>query len=115
MAGLGAGGAGLGGHRPGAAAARGGGSAPGGSEWLPLAPRGPALCCGDHCVTCSDEGVAMRVLAVADEGLARCVDEQGRESEVLTGIVACVVPGDVLLVHAGAALLRLVAAEEVGA
>lgn len=76
-----------------------------------------------HCITCSDEGVAMRVLEVGDDGLALCVvsgervgDEFRREKsgsenavpvEVQTDLVAPVAPGDELLVHAGVALLRL--------
>ncbi|HXU30412.1 MAG TPA: hypothetical protein VN851_07540 [Thermoanaerobaculia bacterium] len=76
-----------------------------------------------HCITCSDEGVAMRVVEVGDHGLALCVvggkgggDGFGRENardegelpvEVLTDLVAPVAPGDELLVHAGVALLRL--------
>jgi hypothetical protein len=57
---------------------------------------------GFHCVTCSDEGVPMRVLEAGD-GLAVC--EGG--VEVLTGLVGPVAAGDELLVHAGTALVRL--------
>jgi len=60
-----------------------------------------------HCITCSDEGVPMRVLSPAGEGLARCADSEGRESEVMTDLVGEVGAGEWLLVHAGTALLRL--------
>lgn len=73
-----------------------------------LAPREPAACGSDHCITCSDEGVPMRVLhADTAVGLALCEDEQGRRSEVMTALVGPVSTGDLLLVHAGTALIRI--------
>jgi hydrogenase maturation factor len=60
-------------------------------------------CENGHCVTCSDEGVPMRVVAVGDDGLAVCADGV----EVMTDLVGSVEPGDELLVHAGVALTRL--------
>jgi hydrogenase maturation factor len=49
----------------------------------------------------------MRVLAVDPaRELALCVDEGGRRHTVDTGIAGAVAPGDRLLVHAGAALLK---------
>jgi hydrogenase maturation factor len=62
-------------------------------------------CDADHCITCSDEGVAMTVTAVHVGGLARC----GPEVEVMTDLVGPVEPGDVLLVHAGVAIARVAA------
>jgi hydrogenase expression/formation protein HypC len=62
-----------------------------------------------HCVTCADEGVAMRVVAVdGARGLALCetADGAARES-VEIALVDPVVPGDALLVHAGTALTKL--------
>ena len=61
-----------------------------------------------HCVTCSDEGVAMRVVAV-DEGraLALCAAPDGARTSVEVALVGAVAPGDALLVHAGTALTRL--------
>jgi len=78
---------------------------PGDAELLPPA----ASCAPDgHCVTCSDEGVPMRVASVdVEAGLATCEDERGTRVEVLTALVEDVTPGDFLLVHAGTALLRL--------
>jgi hydrogenase maturation factor len=60
-----------------------------------------------HCVTCSDEGVAMRVVASSPDGLALCADDDGDRREVLIDLVGAVDPGDALLVHAGVALARL--------
>jgi hydrogenase maturation factor len=56
-----------------------------------------------HCTTCSDEGVAMRVVEVRPHGTALCEGEV----EVLTDLVGEVAAGDELLVHAGVALQRL--------
>jgi hydrogenase maturation factor len=61
-----------------------------------------------HCVTCADEGVAMRVLALdEDRGLALCEAPDGGRSSVEVALVGVVAPGDALLVHAGTALTRL--------
>jgi hydrogenase maturation factor len=65
-------------------------------------------CGDDHCITCSDEGVPMRVLRLDPaRGVALCKDESGRQATVETALVEPVAPGDDLLVHAGVALLRL--------
>ncbi len=64
--------------------------------------------CGpNHCVTCSDEGIPMLVLAASGDGLALCADGDGSETTVMTALVGSVAPGDGVLVHAGAALARL--------
>ena len=60
-------------------------------------------CDEHHCITCSDEGVALRVLEARNDGLARCEGD----IEVMTDLVGEVEPGDELLVHAGVALQRL--------
>jgi len=63
--------------------------------------------CGDHCITCSDEGVAMQVERVDDaRGLALCAAEDGSKSTVEIALVS-VEPGDRVLVHAGVALAEL--------
>ena len=63
---------------------------------------------GEHCITCSDEGVPMKVLKLDTErGVALCEDEAGRHTTVETALVESVAPGDELLVHAGVALLRM--------
>ena len=65
-------------------------------------------CTGEHCVTCADEGVPMRVLAVdARRDLALCEDDDGDRRSVETALVLPVAAGDVLLVHAGTALAAL--------
>jgi len=62
----------------------------------------------DHCVTCSDEGVPMRVVAVdSRQSTALCAAEDGSESTVQIELVEPVAEGDAVLVHAGTALVRL--------
>ena len=66
------------------------------------------FCDYDHCITCSDEGVPMKVLKLdVSRGVALCEDGAGEHATVETALVDTVEPGDELLVHAGVALLRL--------
>jgi hydrogenase maturation factor len=63
--------------------------------------------CGDHCITCSDEGIPMQVERIDDvRGLALCAAEDGSKSTVEIALVS-VEPGDRVLVHAGVALTEL--------
>ena len=63
--------------------------------------------CGDHCITCSDEGVPMQVERIDDaRGLALCAAGDGSKSTVEIALVS-VEPGDRVLVHAGVALAEL--------
>ncbi len=65
-------------------------------------------CHDDHCITCSDEGVPMRVVRTDEaRALALCEDGAGARSSVEIALVDGVAPGDVLLVHAGTALTRI--------
>jgi hydrogenase maturation factor len=65
-------------------------------------------CAAGHCVTCADEGVAMRVVAVDERrGLALCEDDGGTRIAVEIALVLPVAPADLLLVHAGTALATL--------
>ena len=67
-------------------------------------------CADGHCVTCSDEGIPMRVLRLdAGRGLALCEGEDGARSTVEVALVDRAEPGDTLLVHAGTALIRVAA------
>jgi hydrogenase maturation factor len=64
--------------------------------------------CGDHCITCSDEGIPMHVERVDEaRGLALCAAEDGSKSTVEIALVEPIGPGDRLLVHAGVALVEL--------
>jgi hydrogenase maturation factor len=66
-----------------------------------------ANACGDHCITCSDEGVPMQVERIdSARGLALCAAEDGSKSTVEIALVD-VEPGDRVLVHAGVALAEL--------
>jgi len=68
-----------------------------------------ANACGDHCITCSDEGIPMRVERIDDaRGLALCATDDGSKSTVEIALVD-VAPGDRVLVHAGVALTELTA------
>jgi len=72
--------------------------------------------CGDtHCVTCSDEATTLQVLGVGQDGLASCIDDDGRWVRVMTELVGPLDPGDVVLAHAGVALLRVESVETVEA
>jgi hydrogenase maturation factor len=65
-------------------------------------------CGAEHCITCGDDGVPMRVLRLDDErGLALCRDAEGARHTVETALVAPLAPGDEVLVHAGVALVAL--------
>jgi hypothetical protein len=60
------------------------------------------------CLTCGDVATRMLVLEVDEsEDLALCLGEGAERLMVDTGLVGAVVPGDALLVHAGAALIRM--------
>jgi hydrogenase assembly chaperone HypC/HupF len=65
-------------------------------------------CHDDHCITCGDDGVPMRVLRIDDDrGLALCADDDGAKSTVEIALVEPVAPGDSVLVHAGVALVTI--------
>jgi hydrogenase maturation factor len=61
-----------------------------------------------RCITCSDEGLPMRVLAFADDaGQAVCADEAGAEQSVAVDLLESVAIGDDILVHAGVAIAHM--------
>jgi hydrogenase maturation factor len=68
----------------------------------------PVVCLTDHCITCSDEGVPMTVVAL-DEAreLALCETEDGSRHTVEVALVAPVRSADRLLVHAATAIAVL--------
>jgi hydrogenase maturation factor len=59
----------------------------------------------DGCITCGDVGIEMRVIAVEDD-LALC-EADGVERDVEIALLSGVEPGDLVLVHADVALVRL--------
>ena len=68
----------------------------------------PLDCHDEHCITCGDEGIPMRVLKIdANRELALCATKEGEKSSVEIALVEPVDTGDHLLVHAGVALVRL--------
>lgn len=74
-----------------------------------LDPAAGIVCADDdHCVTCSDAADPLRVVCVdPTRELAVCEDQHGTGCEVMIDLVAPVVCGEVLLVHAGVAIARL--------
>jgi hydrogenase maturation factor len=67
---------------------------------------------GQRCITCSDEGVVMRVLDLdMGTGVAVCADGLGAKQNVAVDLVGPLAPGDEILVHAGVALTTLSSSE----
>lgn len=61
-----------------------------------------------HCITCGDDGVPERVLAIDEaRGLALCQSEDGARESVEIALVVPLAVGDTVLVHAGTALALL--------
>jgi hydrogenase expression/formation protein HypC len=56
-----------------------------------------------HCITCSDEGIPMRVVELGAEA-AVCTDADGATHEVALDLLDGVTPGATVLVHAGVAI-----------
>jgi hypothetical protein len=61
-------------------------------------------CRDEHCVTCADAAVEMRVVEAPVDDLTLCADDAGRPVVVMTELVGGVRPGARVLVHAGVAL-----------
>jgi hydrogenase maturation factor len=59
----------------------------------------------ERCLTCSDEAVAVTVVAV--QGPNATVEAEGKREQVGIELVGPVEPGDTLLCHAGIALEKL--------
>jgi hypothetical protein len=68
-----------------------------------------AACDDAHCITCSDEAAPLRVLGVGSDGLASCIDDDGRWVRIATDLVGTVGRDDVVLAHAGVALVLVAA------
>ena len=67
-------------------------------------------CVDEHCITCGDQGLPLRIVALEGAGLARCRDEAAPsepDTTVDVQLVGEVEPGDLVLVHAGVALVHL--------
>ena len=63
-------------------------------------------CADDVCITCSDEGRVGEVRAVQTDGLVDVI-VRGMPETVDASLVTPVVPGDLILIHAGVALATL--------
>ena len=67
-------------------------------------------CVDEHCITCGDQGLPLRVVALEGAGLSLCRDEAASsepDTTVDIQLVGEVAPGDLVLVHAGVALVHL--------
>ena len=65
------------------------------------------------CITCGDVAEEAAIVAFGPAvGLARCRTAEGRETTVDVGLVADPAVGDLVLVHAGAAIARIAAGPE---
>ncbi len=73
---------------------------------LPLA--GAPACTDEVCITCSDEGRPAEIVAAPDGpfGLATARSSTGDEQVDVT-LVAPVTIGDVILIHAGVAITKI--------
>lgn len=73
-----------------------------------LLVEGPEDCTDEVCITCSDEGRLGEVVFPPTEAFGPAVVRTASgEEDVDTTVVGAVQPGDLVLVHAGAALTRL--------
>ena len=61
-------------------------------------------CAGEHCLTCSDEVLSVKVVSMDEQALLALVEIDGQQEEVDISLVEQVTPGDMLLVHGGVAL-----------
>ncbi len=66
----------------------------------------PPACTDEVCITCSDEGRIVEVIAAGDDDTAFVLAEGHRE-RVDTTLVGRRLPGDLLLVHAGTAITAI--------
>ncbi|MCV7156492.1 hydrogenase assembly protein HupF [Mycolicibacterium brisbanense] len=63
-------------------------------------------CTEEVCITCSDEGRLAEVIAARPDGTAMVRSASGAES-VVTALTGALVPGDLILVHAGMAISKV--------
>jgi hydrogenase expression/formation protein HypC len=76
-------------------------SAPRSSSLPPSPGSGPA-CSSDHCITCGDIAVEVRVVRLLPDDLALVSTSEGEEQVSVALVTAGV--GDTILVHAGEAI-----------
>jgi hydrogenase maturation factor len=60
----------------------------------------------EHCITCADEGIPMRVIELCAR-TAVCADVDRQRHEVAVDLVEPVGIGETLLVHAGVAIAHI--------
>jgi hydrogenase assembly chaperone HypC/HupF len=64
-------------------------------------------CTEEHCLTCSDAMLPVRVLSLHKETGMALVEFEGQQEEIDVSLVEQVAPGTFLLVHGGVALACL--------
>jgi hydrogenase expression/formation protein HypC len=60
----------------------------------------------DGCIVCSDAGIPARIIELRGED-ALCEDSSGEQVEIAVDLVAPVSSGDLVLVHGGVAIARV--------
>ncbi len=60
-----------------------------------------------HCITCSDEAIAVTIVQVDPEHGRALVEVKRRREEIDITLIEPVVPGDIVLVHAGIAIGKI--------
>ncbi len=76
-------------------------------ELIPISSASCELDAEGHCITCSDEALPARVLRVDQETGLALVTIKDVTEEIDITLVDSVVPGDLLLVHGGAAIANI--------
>lgn len=69
-------------------------------------------CTDEHCLTCSDALLSVRVVSLCEASGLALVEVEGQQEEIDVSLVEQVAPGDLLLVHGGVALARQTADEK---
>ena len=62
------------------------------------------VCASDHCVTCGDVAVEVRIVRLLPDGLAVVDTGQGTGTEEVSVALVSAAAGDTILVHAGEAI-----------
>jgi hydrogenase assembly chaperone HypC/HupF len=61
-------------------------------------------CTGEHCLTCSDETLPVKIVQVDRQRGLALVEVHGQQEEIDITLIEQVTPGDVVLVHGGVAI-----------
>lgn len=70
-------------------------------------PQGLENVNGETCITCSDEGRPLQIVALSDDGFTALASSNSGEETVDITLVKPVEVGDKVLVHAGMAITKV--------